>query len=267
MVRVSRFGWARSEKSRTRRTSHPGPRTSVRFGIIAGAIVIVFLVTWGTYLASNTTVEQIKVDGSYHADVKAVVDLSGVQPGDTLFAIDPTLVESRVARHNWVEHVSVTRWPTGTLAIGVKERVPVALVVGDDGLPLCYLDRDGVRLPIDTLALYDVPLLRGIDGALGAASKIDDEDTLELLSVLASLDPDSDGLISDVVLVGNFGFEIVTSPRRRSESIRVKLGRGEYEKKFARLGAFWEQAITGHPERNFEWIDLRFAGQVVTKET
>ena len=250
-----------------RRTSHPESRTSVRFAIIGGAILTVFLVTWITYLAANTTVERIDVAGSYHADVKAIVDLSGVEPGDTLFAIDPTIVEDRVVRHNWIEKVGVIRWPTGTLSISVKERVPVTLVVAEDGRPMCYLDRNGVRLPLDTLAYYDVPLLRGVDRALGTASKIDDEDTLELLSVLASLDPGSDGLISDVVLVANFGFEIVTSPRRQNESIRVKLGRGEYEKKIAKLVAFWEQAPAVDPDKSIEWIDLRFAGQVVTKET
>ena len=256
-----------SSKNLQRASREPRTSLTVRFAIIATSILIVFAVTWITYLAATTTIETIEVAGSYHASVEGIVDLAGVHPGDTLFAADPDRVAVRVTRHRWIEEATVTRWLTGTLSIRVRERIPVALVVGGTGRPLYYLDRDGFMLPVDTLARYDVPLLRGFDGDPERAVKIDDRDTLELLQALATLEPETDDLISDVVLVEHSGFEIVTVPFRQNRSIRVKLGRGKYKQKLAKLVAFWEQAVVGRSEKNIEWIDLRFDGQVVTKET
>jgi len=239
---------------------------TIRFTIIAAAILVVFGVTWGTYLTSTTTVERIDISGSHHAVKELVTELSAVHVGDTLFAADPDLIASRIQHHPWVEEASVTRWPTGTLAIDIREREPVTLVIGQSGIPLYFLDRFGVMLPVDTLAHYDVPLLRGVV-ANPKTGRVDDEDTLELLGVLAKMEPESDDLISDLVRAGSEGFDIVTVPFKRDRGVRIKLGKGHYERKLAKLVAFWEQAVVGRTDPRFEWIDLRFEGQVITKET
>ncbi len=249
----------------------PSASMSARFAIIVTSIVVVFLVTWTTYLASTTTIDTIEVAGTRHASIEGILELAGVHRGDTLFATDPDFVAARVTRHPWVREATVTRWPTGTLSISVRERTPVTLVVGRTGLPLYYLDRDGVKLPVDTLARYDVPLLRGFDrdprAIAGSGARAEDGDMLELLQALETLEPAADDLISDVVLLEHGGVEILTAPFRQKKSIRVKLGRGDYEQKFAKLVAFWEQAVVGSSVKSIEWIDLRFEGQVVTKET
>lgn len=238
-----------------------------RFSLIGLSIVIVFAVAYVTYLMATVTVETIEVEGAYHAPTAAVVDFTGVQTGDTLFALEPELVEHRVARHQWIKSARVTRWIDGTLAVSVDERKPVALVLTEDGLPEYYLDREGITLPVDTLARYDVPLLRGVSGELGPMANIEDPHVLELLNILSGLDPSADNLISDIEMVEGAGFDLVTVPLGRRRSIRVRLGMGDYGLKFAKLAAFWEQSLLEHPEKNIEWIDLRFSGQVVTKET
>ena len=61
----------------------PGTSNGVRFAIIAGAIVIVFLVTWATYVVSTTTVNTIEVNGAHHAPIEIIVSLSGVHHGES----------------------------------------------------------------------------------------------------------------------------------------------------------------------------------------
>jgi cell division protein FtsQ len=256
-----------SKRTTGRSRREPHASITVRFAVVAASILIVFAVTWATYIASTTTVQIVEVAGSFHSSVNEIVDMSGVQSGDTLFAADPNLIAARVKRHRWVEEVAVTRWPTGTLSIAVEERVPVALVIERTGVPGYYLDRHGVILPVDTLARYDVPLLRGYDRIGERALRVDDDDTIELLGVLATLRPEADDLISDVIRDEQAGFEIVTVPFRDKRGIRVRLGRGDYERKLATLVAFWSQAVVGRSSKSIEWIDLRFEGQVVTKET
>jgi cell division septal protein FtsQ len=232
---------------------------------IGAALAVVLMVGCATYYLNSVTIQQVDVSGAEHASVPMIMDLSGVAVGDTLFRLDADLIASRVTMHPWIEKSNVTRWPTGVLSIEVQERQPVALTLSEAGTPAFYLDRSGESLPVDTLSRYDVPLIRGVaHGSHPVAVR--DSTTLELLSVLASLSPSVDGLLSDLVVRPDGEVEAVTVPVQDGHCIRVRLGRGDFERKMKTLKAFWMQAVAGFPNKRIDWIDLRYRGQVVTKE-
>jgi cell division protein FtsQ len=232
---------------------------------IGAGLVVVFLVAGVTYYLSTLTVEKIVVDGSVHATEDVVARLSGIVPGDTLYRLEPDAVAGRVALHPWVDRADVTRWPTGVLSIDVEERVPVALSVSATGEPVYYLDRWGESMPVDSVSRYDVPLLRGIANGSRPVT-VRDSLTVELLGVLAALPPSVDGLLSDLIVRADGEVDVVTVPVHDGDCILVRMGRGDYDRKMRTLRAFWTQAVAGHPEKRIESIDLRFRGQVVTKE-
>lgn len=231
---------------------------------IGSALLVVASIGLMTYHVNTVTVRRIQIDGALHAPHDVIADLAGVALGDTLFSLDPDLVANRIDLHPWVETSAVTRWPHGVLSITVSERTPVALSVSASGQPGFYIDRDGALMPVDTLSRYDVPLVRGVSQRRSAA--IRDTVMLELLAVLSLLPPSVDGLLSDLVVQPNGDVEAVTVPARDGQTIHVRLGHGEFGRKMETLRAFWAQAVAGYPNKRFEWIDLRFQGQVVTKE-
>jgi cell division protein FtsQ len=191
--------------------------------------------------------------------------LSGVAAGDTLYRLDPEMIAGRILMHPWIERAHVTRIPTGVLSVRVEERTPVALSVSAAGQPVFYLDRSGESLPVDSVSWYDVPLVRGIANGTRPVT-VRDTSTIELLQVLSTLPPSVDGLLSDLIVRPDGEVDAVTVPVHDGACIRVRLGRGDYDRKMKTLRAFWTQAVAGHPEKRIEWIDLRFEGQVVTKE-
>jgi len=245
----------------------PADRARIRHRVawVGAAVAVVMIIGSATYYLSGVTIRTVEVDGAHHAAVPAVLELSGAAVGDTLYRLDPDLIASRVKLHPWIEKSEVTRWPTGVLSIEVQERQPVALSMSAAGQPVFYLDRNGEPLPVDTLSSYDVPLIRGVANGSRPVS-IRDSTTLELLDVLASLSPAVDGLLSDLLVRPDGEVEAVTVPVHDGHCIRVRLGRGDYARKMRTLRAFWAQAVAGFPNKRIDWIDLRFRGQVVTKE-
>jgi cell division protein FtsQ len=232
---------------------------------IGGALLVVILMGCGTFYVSTMTVRRVEIEGALHASVQKVNELSGVAVGDTLYRLDPGLIESRIARHPWVESSEVTRWPTGLLSIKVSERTPVALSIAGSGRPAFYLDRTGHALPIDSLSRYDVPLIHGVADGMRLVS-VRDTTSLQLLEVLGSVPAAVDGLLSDLVLQSNGEVEAITVPVHDGHCIRVRLGRGGFARKIETLRAFWTQAVAGFPNKRIDWIDLRYRGQVVTRE-
>ena len=173
----------------------------------------------------------------------------------------------RVRRTPWVREAHVRRRPTGTLAIAVEERAPVALVVGADGRPSHYLDAEGYGLPLRPGDPFDVPLLRGAVPAYHPTRPVESAALRDLLAALAGADAETDALVSEVV-VGSGGDALLrTSPEGGHGALAVRLGVGGYAGKLRRLRLFWEQAVLPRPEARYESLDLRFDGQIVTRET
>ena len=239
-----------------------------RIAVVGSSVAIVCLTTWMTFVAATTTVKRIDVVGSHHAKIAEVIAISGIAVGDTLFITDPSIIADRVRRHSWIKEVSVTRWITGKLHIEIEEREPVALAIDERGGPAFYLDSSGVVMPVDTLARYDVPLIRGVTGMRGVdGHRIADASIREILAALAAVMPGTDALISDVIALETGGMTLKTVPTESGKCPDVRLGEGDYRRKLQILSAFWDQAVVGHTNKEFNTIDLRFSGQVITRET
>jgi cell division protein FtsQ len=213
--------------------------------------------------------ERIELHGLHLADSTALLHLAQVDTGMVLIDIDPALVADRVQRHPWVETARATRLPTGTLTISVQERNPVVLVLGRRGAPGYFLDRAGFAMPPAPEAVYDVPLLRGLDRPRDRAAfvvPLQDERVRDLLGALADADDETDALVSELDIEPSGEVVLHTTPVGARGSIPVRLGRDGFAEKLARLRAFWHQAVLPQPDRNFASIDLRFDSQIVTRE-
>lgn len=249
----------------------------VAAGLLA-ALVLAFL-GFGWMWQRALPLRAVEVVGTVEADPAEVARLAAVTPVDSaladsaavatpLFGLDPALIADRVQRHPWVREAHVTRLPTGTLKIRVEEREPVALALTEAGTPAYYLDREGFRMPVAALRpggpVYDVPLVRGAGPY--APQRHDDASVRALAAALAELDPDVDALVAEIAW-GRTGATLVTAPATGRDPLRVRLGRSAYARRLRAFRAFWEQAVLPRPHVQYELVDLRFEGQVVTRET
>jgi len=118
-------------------------------------------------------VASIRIEGNQRLDSRYIQILSGVTYTANLLALDPGDIEARLRAHPWISQATVKRNLPSEVAITLKERKPVALVVGSHGL--FFIDRHQVifvrgRYP-DRL---DFPVISGLAPAVDAAVAGDD---------------------------------------------------------------------------------------------
>ncbi len=229
------------------------------------SVVTISVLAWSWH--RSVPLKRVVVFGAIHADSSEVVRFAAME-GDSvgLFSVEPDVLVDRVRRTPWVRDAVIRRRPTGTVSIRIEEREPVVLVMNADGRPSHYLDAEGFGMPLVPDALYDVPLLRGRVPTYQATQPVQSASLLELLQTLAELDDETDALISEIVMGGRGEIVLRTSPADGHDSVPVRLGVGNFSNKLGRLYAFWNQAVLTRPELNYQSIDLRFDGQIVTRE-
>jgi cell division protein FtsQ len=237
-------------------------------GLLAGAAVLAlaFLVLLGWRWMAALPLERVAFANVQHADTTALLALAQVDTIDTMLEVDPALVADRVQRHPWIASATASRLPTGTLSIDIQERTPVALVMDTQGRPDFFLDRDGFAMPLVAGAVYDVPLLRGFREKYHPVQPVQDAAVRDLLAALADVDNATDALISELDIQPSGEIVLRTTPLAGRGSIPVSLGREDFANRLARLQTFWHRAILTQPEKSFTLIDLRYNGQVVTRE-
>ena len=235
-------------------------------GSVLGALALIVL-AW--QWQQTLPLRSIDVSGAVRADSAEIVRLAAVEADTTVFlySLDPTLIADRVRRAPWVRDGRVRRLPSGTLAIRVEEREPRALVIGANGKPSHYLDRDGYSLPLRPGDPWDVPLLRGRVPAYHPTRPVERPALRELLAALADARPEVHALVSEVHLGTDGDVVIRTSPAGNRGDVAVRMGTAEYDEKLRRLQAFWHEGVLSRPHVHIRVVDLRFDGQIVTQES
>jgi len=238
-----------------------------RSGFIHGMFILIVLVAaamaWGWLM--QVTVKQIDVRHVVNANETEVLDLAGVDTGQVLFDLHPSIIADRVARHPWVRKASVTRMPIGKLIISVQERRPIVRILDSRGRADFYLDRDGFQLPEPDSVTYDLPLLSGYPESFHPVTPTEDAEILELLAALDSGQNAASLLISEIVYRQE-EFWLQLEPSGEHSSTPVRIGTGNLHRKLRRLEAFWQQRMITRQDRLFELIDLRFSSQIITRE-
>ena len=205
----------------------------------------------------------IVISGAQHASHDALLALAQVAEGDRLYAIDTAVAADRLVRHPWVARASLVRLPTGTLRITVREREPIARVEGAAGY---YLDAHGFAMPPVSDTTYHVPRLRGLPGSYHPVRPLSNDTTRAMLLALSEMPDRRRRLVAGLQWRDDIGFVLETAPTRMHPSIAVRLGHTAFGPRLERLYAFWRRAVMTQPETHFDYVDLRFKGQIVARE-
>jgi cell division protein FtsQ len=211
-------------------------------------------------------VETITVRGAVRADSASIAQLAGVGLGSPMKAVSAELVADRVRRHPWVQGASVSRQPTGSVLISLRERVPVALELDSQGRPSFFLDAEAFRMPVVYGRAMDLPVVRRLSEPYHPVTPLKQTAIRDFVALLPELEDVQDALLSEIHETEAGEIDIYTSTSPAGQSIRVQLGSEGFGEKLDLLQAFWMQSVLSRPTTKYEWIDLRFAGQVVVKE-
>jgi cell division septal protein FtsQ len=204
----------------------------VAAAFVAGALWAGRKVVQHVIASPRFAVHDIEVGPSTRVSPDEIRDLCGVRLGDRLLAVDPDAVAARLATHPWILSARVRRELPSTLAIEVTERQAAASAL----LGALYL-LDGAGRPFKraTFAEADgLPVITGVTrdqyAAVRGTSEAVFRQALGLYRSYADGHPERPKL-SEVHVDTRAGFTLVLY----DGSGEIRLGRGDFEDKLARL--------------------------------
>ena len=221
-------------------------RTAKAVGVVALLVAICAAAAFGAargkaYLYTSPTfaIERFAFEGVRHARQDELQRLSGIALGDNIFQADLVAAEKAMSAHPWVQRLSLERDYPRTLVVRVIEHEPVALA---DLGGLYYLDEDGKAFKkLGPGEQADWPILRGVSREEYVSHQAETEalfrDALGALALYRDGGLEGRAPVSEARVDPVDGLTLFVG----DDAVAVKLGLGDYQEKFDRLGKLFAE--------------------------
>jgi cell division septal protein FtsQ len=246
-----------------------------RLAVLGKALVVVAfaaVAVWGgrqvvrhVIASPRFAVRDVEVGPSTRVSADEIRALAGVQLGDRLLAVDPDAVAARLTTHPWILAARVRRELPSTLAIEVTERRAVASALLG---ALYLLDAEGRPFKRATFAEADgLPVMTGVSRDQYAAVRTTSEavfrQALDVYNTYSDGHPERPKL-SEVHVDTRAGFSLVLF----DGSGEIRLGRGDFEAKLARLDRiFGALGLRGPAALETVYLDGPLSDRVTVRMT
>lgn len=228
---------------------------------ITGVLLVLGLaVVGGLYWNRTGTIDEVQYTGfdyTSEEQLRQVEVPTGVHPD----SVDFVAIMKEFEKIPYVKYARINASPGGTVTINITERTPIAMLI--NGSRRAYVDADGIRLPQVLGKTPDVPLLYGfIARPIGDTLKSKAfEQTSAFLQELLQRKA-SDATISEIAWNTDQGIVALT----HENAAKVIFGKGEYSDRLRNWEAFYREVVRKKGIENIQTVDLRFKGQIVTRE-
>lgn len=229
--------------------------------VIGVLLIFGLAVAGGIYWNRTNKVTSIDITGLHYISKKDVREHLHIPVGTAADSLDYKVISQNIKKNPYVKDTRFHLSPSGTLTINITERTPIAMLV--DGSKRIYIDQTGNRLKKHPGQTVNVPLLYGFS----IKSKPDTLQTKAFKQTILFLDnlhqnKAADATISEVVWNANQGIIALTN----TNGVKVIFGKGNFEKRLRNYNAFFRSIIRKEGINQFHSIDMRFEGQIVTRE-
>ncbi|WP_246043156.1 cell division protein FtsQ/DivIB [Fodinibius saliphilus] len=228
---------------------------------VAGAILVLGIaIVGGLYWSANMTVQQVRFEGNYFTTAEELQQVevpTGVNP-DSINYADIIRQFEKLA---YVDRANISVEPNGNLMVQITERQPIALIA--DGSKKVYVDQEGVRLPKVLGKSVDVPILYGFKATpLGDTLSSDAFRYASHFLTTVHRKKVSNATISEVAWTNKDGIIALTN----QNGVKLIFGKGDYANRLQNWEAFYGKVIKQKGIEAMRSVDLRFQGQIVTRE-
>lgn len=205
-------------------------QVSFATGVIISSVFVGLKIYNAVLTSPKLEIKSITVAGNQRVAVAEVLDVSGLEEGQNIIAVDTSEVAERIEAHPWVKRVSISRTLPDKVKIDISEEGALALI-NLDGLYVVnaegtifkrYSPGDGLDLTVITgLEDQDIedPEYRLAKGVL------------ELIEFLRGRDGVGLKDISEINVDSKLGYTLYTM----NEGVRLDMGSGDMEGKFKAL--------------------------------
>lgn len=226
-----------------------------------GIVLLLVSVITGVMYSRGGTVKTVDVSEMVFTKADDVLKAARIEPGTEIDSVGYLAAIARVETLPYVKRASMRLRPNGALGIQIEERQPIARLVSDGAQAM--VDADGAMMPVISDVSVDVPVLHGFrvqrgDTLRGAAFTI----TRDFLLAAAA-----------APLAGITLKEYTYDPREgvvalsTESGVRVLFGKEGFEERLRHWEAFYGQVVPQKGIARFKSVDLRYRGQIITKES
>lgn len=216
----------------------------------------------GLYWKRTAVIKEVRFTG-HHFVPEQVLEQSvtipaGIHP-DSLKFME---IISKVEKIDYVKRADVHVEPGGDLIIEITERKPVAMLA--EGKNKIYVDEEGLRLPITLGKAVDVPILYGFSAA-PAGDTLKSVAWLQAQEFLAEMHRNAvaDATISEIAWTEEHGIVALS----HDNGVKLVFGKGDFGERMRNWVAFFSEVVREKGMQTLKEVDLRFRGQIVTRES
>lgn len=228
---------------------------------IGGILLLLgIVVTAGFYWNATLTIKGVQFEGNHFVsadELKKVEVPTGISPD----SVDFMDIISRFEKIPYVRRADVSMEANGMLNVQITERQPLALLA--DGDKKIYVDENGIRLSQVLGKTVDVPILYGFSATpMSDTLKSDAFNyTADFLTNVRNSTV-SDATISEIAWTKNEGVVALTN----QNGVKLIFGKGDFKRRLRNWEAFYGKIIKQKGIEKMRSVDLRFKGQIVTRE-
>jgi cell division protein FtsQ len=202
------------------------------------------------------SVATVDVRGASRVPPARILAAAAVEPGTSLFSLDPRAIAGRVAAIPEIRRADVVREFPDRVVISVEERRPFTLVHSGR---LHWLDEEGRLLGASPEAVVpQVPVVSGLsDDEVASMRSAPSPKALAAIALIRALLRTGSALaaeISEIDMSRKDGPVLYTV-----DGVEVRLGTEEWEEQLARL----EGVLTQVAGQDVRAVDLRFRDQII----
>lgn len=239
----------------SRRSNKRKRRNRGRFGFLYKMLsLIIILVVIAAGCVVFFRVEDITVSGVSRYTAQEIIDASGVAQGDNLFLVGSSRTAQKIySTLPYVDEVNIRHALPDGIVITVTERVPAAVIQGDDGWWIIDAKGkilDGVSRP-EQAGVAEVTGLTALLPAVGTTLAVEDADSLKLESLLSLLKAFSQrDMITKISTIDLSSAAEVSMFYDGRLTVKMKLlGAAEFSEQVRDFAAILEQGIVQDNER------------------
>ncbi|MCY4001954.1 MAG: hypothetical protein OXF06_13900 [Bacteroidetes bacterium] len=180
--------------------------------------------------------------------------------------LTPPLIVDRLQRHPWIFGVHAVCYPTRVMQVKIDERQPWLLGVAPNGEPRYYLDAHGFMMPLSHQMTFDVPIVRGMKESYHPLKHIENQQVRQLAALMPLLPEEIISIISEFEIHED-GLQVVVRQSDSHLMAAVQVGETQWEQQIHKMYRFWTQQEWTEKDSIPDFIDLRFNGQIITRQT
>ncbi len=236
--------------------------------------LFLFFVVLGILFLSKTAqnfevkfrIEKIVMERNEIVPTSEIMNFARINSEKKLEKLTPEMVLDRIEKHPYIKSADGSFIDSVTFNVRVREVEPFALIFGTQSTSC--LTSDGKILPFNpVIKIYDLPIITGIE--IEKNNQINTVNSIpqlikvfETLQSLKAIDFALFSSISELQVDEKTKFNGYLS----RPHAKIIFDKSFDSQKGIQLSEFWRQIVLNQNSTRYEYIDLRFKGQIVVKE-